>query len=82
MRAVTPGPIAVLLQVVALDLALVWQREDIGIFPFHEEGALAGGGYLAHELRIAKPTIRDSHALPMTGSTTHTSAALLRCSVV
>src|SRR6266446_5072958 len=55
--AVTPGPIAVLLQVVALDLPPIEQFEDIATFPFHEERALVGGGHMAHEFRITKPTI-------------------------
>src|SRR5207244_263239 len=33
LRAMTPGPIAVLLQVVPLHLAPVWQRENIRAFP-------------------------------------------------
>src|SRR5688572_14391177 len=61
LRAVTPGPIALMLQVTPLDLAPVWQLEDIRTFPFHEEGSLMGGGHMAHELRITKPTIRDDH---------------------
>src|SRR5215475_1282900 len=56
-----PGPIAGLLQVTPLDLAPVWQSEDIGTFPFHQEGAPVGGGHTAHELRIAKPTICHDH---------------------
>jgi hypothetical protein len=48
---VTPGPIAVLLQVVALDLSPIRQFEDIGTLPFHEECALVGGGYMTHEFR-------------------------------
>src|SRR5262249_25591134 len=56
--AVTPGPIVGLLQVTPLDLAPVWQREDIGTFPFYKEGALVRHSYVAHELRITKPTIR------------------------
>ena len=58
LRAVTPGPIP-LLQVVPLDLAPVWQCEDIGTFPFDEEGTLVRHSHVAHELRIAKPTIGD-----------------------
>src|ERR1041385_5762037 len=57
LRAVTPGPIAGLLQVTPLDLAPVWQREDISAFAFDQEDALVGGGHTAHELRIAEPTI-------------------------
>src|SRR4030095_3778227 len=57
LRALTPGPSAWLLQIVALHLASVWERKDIGRFPFHQEGALVGGGHMAHELGIAKPTI-------------------------
>src|SRR5216683_3531882 len=51
LRAVTPGPIALLLQVVPLHLAPVWQLEDIRTLPFHQEGSLVGGGHMAHELR-------------------------------
>src|SRR5712692_9938180 len=61
LRAVTPGPLTLMLQVLPLDLAPVCQRKDIRAFPFHEEGALVCRGYVAHELRIAEPTIRDNH---------------------
>src|SRR5262252_5960168 len=61
LRARPPGPIAGLLQGTPLDLAPVWQREDIGTFPFYQESALVGAGQMAHELRIAKPTIRHDH---------------------
>src|SRR5215510_16473003 len=37
LRARPPGLIAGLLQVTPLDLASVWQREDIGTFPFDQE---------------------------------------------
>src|SRR6267142_1096605 len=57
LRAVTPGPIALLLQVVPLHLAPVWQPENIRAFPFNQEGSLVGGGHMAHELRITKPAI-------------------------
>src|SRR5438128_6252406 len=59
LRAVTPGPITLMLQVVPLHLAPVWQCEDIGTFPFDEEGTLVRHSHVAHELRIAKPTIGD-----------------------
>src|SRR5882762_2782299 len=39
LRAVPPGPILVLLQVTPLDLASVWQREDIRAFPFNQKGS-------------------------------------------
>src|SRR5215471_14537036 len=61
LGAVTPGPLAVLLQVMALDLAPIGQCEGIGTLPFHEECALVRRGYVAHELRIAKPAIRYDH---------------------
>src|SRR5262245_13499098 len=51
LRAMPPGPLAVLLQVVALDLPPVGQFEDIATLPFHEERALMGGGHMVHELR-------------------------------
>src|SRR6266446_4892156 len=57
LRAVTPGPRTLMLQVLSLHLAPVRQSEDIGAFPFNQEGAPVGGGHMAHELRIAKPTI-------------------------
>src|SRR5262249_26438582 len=44
LRARPPGPIAGLLQGTPLDLAPVWQREDIGTFPFDQESALVGAG--------------------------------------
>src|SRR6266850_4158992 len=53
LRAVTPGPITLVLQVLPLDLAPVCQREDIRTLPFHEERALVRRGHVAHELRIA-----------------------------
>src|SRR5262249_11936566 len=39
LRAFTPGPIAGLLQVVALDLPPIGQLEGVGTLPFHQEGA-------------------------------------------
>src|SRR5262249_25924630 len=57
LRARPPGPITGLLQVTPLDLAPVWQSEDIGTLPFYQESALVGAGQMAHELRIAKPAI-------------------------
>src|SRR6516165_10914284 len=52
-----PRPLAVLLQVVALDLPSIGQVEGIRTLPFHEEGAFVGRRDMAHELRIAKPAI-------------------------
>src|SRR5262249_39087202 len=59
LGALTPGPIAGLLQVLPLDLVPIRQCEGVGTLPFHEEGALVRRGHVAHELRIAEPTIRD-----------------------
>src|SRR6266700_1066590 len=53
-----PRPIAVLLQVVALDLPPIGQCEGVGTLPFHKERTLVGRRDMAHELRIAEPTIR------------------------
>src|SRR5260221_10364016 len=39
LRTVTPGPIALRLQVTPLDLAPIGQLEDIRTLPFHQEGA-------------------------------------------
>src|SRR5712691_11465607 len=61
LRAVTPGPIALLLQVTPLNLAPIGQLEDIRTLPFHKEGALVRRGDMAHEFRIAEPAIRDDH---------------------
>src|SRR5215471_18744701 len=61
LRARPPRPPAVLLQVVALDLAPIGQCEGIGTLPFHEECTLVRRGYVAHELRITKPTVRDDY---------------------
>jgi hypothetical protein len=47
---VTLGPIALLLQIVALDLPPIGQFEDIDTLPFHEERTLLGGGHMVHEL--------------------------------
>src|SRR5262249_31127673 len=56
-----PRPLAVLLQVVALDLPSIGQVEGVGTLPFHQEGAFVGRRDMAHELRIAKPAIGDDH---------------------
>src|SRR2546428_5759631 len=61
LRAVTPGPLTLMLQVLPLDPAPVCQRKDIRAFPFHKEGALVRRGDMAHEFRIAEPAIRDDH---------------------
>src|SRR5262249_18038337 len=61
LGALTPGPRAVLLQVVALDLPPIRQVEGIGTLPFYEECPLVGRRDMAHELRIAEPTIRHDH---------------------
>src|SRR5262249_43228951 len=61
VRALTPGPLAILLQVVALDLPSIGQVEGVGTLPFHEERAFVGRRDMAHELRIAEPTIRHDH---------------------
>src|SRR5437870_49725 len=53
-------PLARMPQVLPVDLAPVCEREDIRAFPFHEEGTLVCRGHVAHELRIAEPTIRDN----------------------
>ena len=50
-----------MLSVLPLDLAPVWQREDIGTFPFNQHSALVGRRHMAHELGIAKPTIGHDH---------------------
>src|SRR5262245_175808 len=57
LRTRPPRPLAVLLQVVALDLPSIGQVEGIRTLPFHEEGAFVGRRDMAHELRIAKPAI-------------------------
>src|SRR5262245_61363018 len=50
LHAVAPGPIAWLVQVVPLDLASVWEREDIRRFPFHKQGALVCRSPMLHQL--------------------------------
>src|SRR6266850_3361458 len=40
--AVTPGPIALMLQVIPFHPASVCQSEDIRAFPFNQEGSLVG----------------------------------------
>src|SRR5215813_11182500 len=55
-----PGPLAVLLQVMPLDLPPIGQCEGVGTLPFHEERALMDRRDMAHELRIAKPAIGDN----------------------
>ena len=71
LRAITPRPIAGLLQVTPRDLAPVWQREDIGTFPFDQESALVGAGQMAHEFRIPKPAIGHDYGRRQV----HTTAA-------
>jgi hypothetical protein len=61
VRALTPGPLAGLLQVTPLDLASIGQCEGVGTLPFYEERPCVGRRDMAHELRIAKPTIGDDH---------------------
>src|SRR5215510_11607807 len=61
LRTRPPRPLAVLLQVVALDLPSIGQVEGVGTLPFHQEGACVGRRDMAHELRIAKPAIGDDH---------------------
>src|SRR5262245_4154951 len=59
LRALPPRPLAVLLQVMALDLPPIGQCEGVGTLPFHKERPLVGRRNMTHELRIAEPTIRD-----------------------
>src|SRR4029453_12433319 len=61
LRTRPPGPPAVLLQVVALDLPSIGQCEGVGTLPFHQERTLVGRRDMSHELRIAAPTIRHDH---------------------
>src|SRR5262245_42591447 len=61
LRALTPGPRAGLLQGTPLDLAPIRQLEGVGTLPFHEECPLVGWRDMAHELRVAKPTIGHNH---------------------
>src|SRR5215468_10417890 len=61
LRALTPGPLTVLLQVVALDLPPIGQCEGVGTLPFHKERTLVSRRDMAHELRIAKPAIGHDH---------------------
>src|SRR5215831_4978910 len=61
LLALPPRPLAVLLQVMALDLPPIGQCEGIGTLPFHKERPLVSRRDMAHELRIAKPAIRDNH---------------------
>src|SRR5215831_2923275 len=48
LLAVPPGPLAVLLQVVALNLPPIGQCEGVGTLPFNEERALVGRRDRAH----------------------------------
>src|SRR5262249_18321230 len=61
LRTVTPGPLALMLQVTPFDLAPIGQCEGVGTFSFYEERALVRRGYVVHELRITKPTIGHDH---------------------
>src|SRR5262245_25420033 len=45
----------------ALDLPPIGQCEGVGTLPFHKECALMHPSYVAHELRITKPTVRDDY---------------------
>src|SRR5919198_3606834 len=58
LLAMSPRPLAVLLQFVALDLPPIGQCEGVGTLPFHQEDALVGRRDMAHELRVTEPTIR------------------------
>src|SRR2546421_11108725 len=44
LRAVTPEPLTLMLQVLPLDLAPVCQRKDIRAFSFNQQGAIVDGG--------------------------------------
>src|SRR5262249_31693769 len=61
VRALTPGPLAGLLHVTPLDLAPIGQCKGVGTLPFHEECTPVGRRDMAHELRIAKPTIGHNY---------------------
>src|SRR5262245_31473842 len=61
LRTRPPGPLVVLLQIVALDLPPIGQCEGVGTLPFHQEGALVGRRDMAHALRITKPAIGHDH---------------------
>src|SRR5919109_2575460 len=50
LLALSPRPLAVLLQIMPLNLSSVGQFEDIGTLPFHQESALVHRGDIAHEL--------------------------------
>src|SRR5262245_13811943 len=39
----------------------ILSKPRIGTLPFHEERPLVGRRHMAHELRIAEPTIRNDH---------------------
>src|SRR5262249_27298296 len=57
LGALTPRPLVVLLQVVALDLPPIGQVEGVDTLSFDEECALVGRRHITHEFRIAKQTI-------------------------
>src|SRR5262244_1626433 len=57
LLARSPGPIALLLQVLPLDLVPIGQCKGVGTLPFHKERPLVSRRDMAHELRIAKPAI-------------------------
>src|SRR5215470_15151580 len=61
LLALPPRPLSVLLQVMALDLPPIGQCEGIGTLPFHKERPLVSRRDMAHELRIAEPTIGHDH---------------------
>src|SRR5215831_11702372 len=44
LLARSPGPLALVLQVLPLDLAPIGQREGVGTLPFYKERPLVGGG--------------------------------------
>src|SRR2546430_7657368 len=61
MQTPLPGPIVSFHQVRAFDLASVFQGKGIGAFALHQQGPLMRFRDVAHELRVAEPTIGHDH---------------------
>src|SRR5262249_43271305 len=61
MKTLLPRPMVGLHQVRAFDLGSVYKREGIRAFALYQQGALMRVGHMAHQLRVAEPTIGYDH---------------------
>ncbi len=61
MKTLLPGPMVDFHHVRAFDLASVFQGKGIGAFALHQQGPLMRFRDVAHEFRVAEPTIGHDH---------------------